>query len=404
METLDKEMISFLQQYLRIDTTHPQPDYKKVFDHFKKQAIKDGFDYKEVALPSGNAVLIVTLQGRDKTLPSLALNHHMDVVPANNIHEWKSPPFAGEVHDGCIIGRGTQDMKGVGVAHYFALKKLKESGIMPDRTIHLFIVPDEERGGFKGTKEFIESNEFKSLDVGFVLDEGRASGDKKIVYLAVDERKPIQIKIKSEGSLAHGSRLTCLNAIHELVLFLHTIVLLHKKQQQKASYTEVGLLLSMNITSVTSGIFNNDVVALNVVPNNACATIDIRVPPTMSLKQACDIFEQELENFTTVTYSIEATIPDRLQYNTAYGELYKTVEKVVHQRNFIAKSSISEGTTDIRYYRAYNIEGVGLTPFTSKDNIHGTNESITITELIQGKNIFYDFLIDFCSKKGTKPC
>lgn len=56
-----------------------------------------------------------------------------------------------------------------------ALKALKLEGFVPKRTIHLSYVPEEETGGIGGMKEFVDTEEFKSLNVGFSLDEGIAS-------------------------------------------------------------------------------------------------------------------------------------------------------------------------------------------------------------------------------------
>ena len=153
--SLDDQMISTLQEYIRINTTHPKPDYHSAIVLLKKRALVDGFTFKEVTLPSGHPVAIISFLGSDQTLPALALNHHMDVVPANNADEWIAKPFEAKIIDNELIGRGVQDMKGIGMVHYFALKSLKDSGFVPKRTIHMFAVQDEEVGGFKGTKEFI---------------------------------------------------------------------------------------------------------------------------------------------------------------------------------------------------------------------------------------------------------
>src|SRR3990167_7796384 len=181
-------MIHLLKEYLAINTAHPHPDYQAVVALFKKHAFKDGFLVSELTLPSGNPVVIITLQGSSQELPALALNHHMDVVPADNGDEWISPPFAGAVYNNVIYGRGTQDCKGLGVAQYAALKQLKQSGSEPLRTIHCIIVPDEECGGFYGTKEFVEHPLFPSLNIGYVLDEGMPSSNNKDLLIKIDER------------------------------------------------------------------------------------------------------------------------------------------------------------------------------------------------------------------------
>lgn len=79
--------------------------------------------------------------------------------------------------EGKIYARGSQDMKCVGMQYLAAIRALKKDGFQPKRTIHLSYVPEEETGGFGGMKEFAVSDDFKSLNVGFSLDEGVASAD-----------------------------------------------------------------------------------------------------------------------------------------------------------------------------------------------------------------------------------
>jgi acetylornithine deacetylase/succinyl-diaminopimelate desuccinylase-like protein len=55
-----------------------------------------------------------------------------------------------------------------------------------------------------------------------------------------------------------------------------------------------------------------------------------------------------------------------------------------------------EASSDLRFYQARGIQGVGLTPFTIQDNIHGTNESVPIEQLVRGQKITLQFLKDFC--------
>ncbi len=68
---------------------------------------------------------------------------HLDVVPANPA-EWKYPPYAAEIHDGKLFGRGTMDDKGPMIACLFAVKFLKDAGFKPSKTIRLIFGCDEE--------------------------------------------------------------------------------------------------------------------------------------------------------------------------------------------------------------------------------------------------------------------
>ena len=52
---------------------------------------------------------------------------------------------------------------------------MKANNVIPERSIHVTFVPDEEIGGMTGFAPFLDSKEFKELNVGFALDEGQAS-------------------------------------------------------------------------------------------------------------------------------------------------------------------------------------------------------------------------------------
>ena len=398
-EQCDQEMISFLQQYITINTAQPNPDYESVCALFKAQAERDGFLYKHITLSSGKPVMIITYTGMDPSLPSLIINHHMDVVPALNTQQWKTPPFGGVITDDVIIGRGVQDMKGVGVVHYFALKALKSAGIQPQRTIHFLAVPDEEIGGFTGTQQFIETDCFKKMNAQFILDEGAPSGKPNTIAIKVSERKPIQIEITTTGSLAHGSKLNCFNAIHELTALLHKIVSKHYTQQKESISTADGLLLSLNITSLKAGVHNNNTTSFNMVPDSASATIDIRVPPTMKMRDALHFIENILHEHKNSGYIIHATVSDHETNNDYRTSLYNVLAQTIQECNLQPEPLFFEGSSDLRYYKTLGLDGIGLTPFTAHNAIHETNESLPITDVIQGKKIMIHFLKNFCVNK-----
>ena len=61
----------------------------------------------------------------------------------------------------------------MGIQYLEAIRRLKAAKYEPIRTIHCLFVPDEEIGGERGMKTLITLDEFKALNVGFVLDEGK---------------------------------------------------------------------------------------------------------------------------------------------------------------------------------------------------------------------------------------
>lgn len=95
-------------------------------------------------------VVVLTLFGTDRELPSIMLNSHMDVVAVDEKY-WSHAPFGAEIDEnGRIFARGAQDMKSVGMQYLAAIRAIKRDEIRLKRTIHVVYTPDEEIGGFTG--------------------------------------------------------------------------------------------------------------------------------------------------------------------------------------------------------------------------------------------------------------
>ena len=92
--------------------------------------------------------LMLTWQGTDPALPAHVLVSHSDVVPAPGPDAWTLPPFAGEVRDSFVWGRGTLDTKTSLVQILSALERLaRRPGFQPRRTLVVCFGHDEETGG-----------------------------------------------------------------------------------------------------------------------------------------------------------------------------------------------------------------------------------------------------------------
>jgi succinyl-diaminopimelate desuccinylase len=89
--------------------------------------------------------------------PNLVFAGHTDVVPAGNEAAWSHPPFAGEVADDKLYGRGAVDMKG-GIACFVAaaLDYLDANGGKPKGSISLLITGDEESVAVNGTVKLLQ--------------------------------------------------------------------------------------------------------------------------------------------------------------------------------------------------------------------------------------------------------
>ncbi len=69
---------------------------------------------------------------------------HLDIVPAGNETLWIYPPFAAEIHNNKLYGRGAIDDKGPLIAAYTALKIVKNAGIKLNKRFRIIAGCDEE--------------------------------------------------------------------------------------------------------------------------------------------------------------------------------------------------------------------------------------------------------------------
>jgi succinyl-diaminopimelate desuccinylase len=88
---------------------------------------------------------------RGTTGPHLSFAGHTDVVPPGDLTRWTYPPFAAEIHDGVMYGRGAADMKGNIAAFIAAIPPEQTSG-----SISLIITGDEEGPAINGTVKILE--------------------------------------------------------------------------------------------------------------------------------------------------------------------------------------------------------------------------------------------------------
>ncbi|SNS03305.1 succinyl-diaminopimelate desuccinylase [Anaerovirgula multivorans] len=86
----------------------------------------------------------------------IAVLGHLDVVPEGD--GWTYPPFAAEIHENRIYGRGILDDKGPTIGALFALKAIKVMGIPLSKRVRIIFGTNEERGS-KGIKYYVERDE-----------------------------------------------------------------------------------------------------------------------------------------------------------------------------------------------------------------------------------------------------
>lgn len=122
----------------------------------------------------GSHALLYTWAGADANAPAIVLMSHQDVVPiaSGTDKAWSVEPYAGEVKDGYVWGRGAMDNKGNLFAQMEAVESLLASGFKPPRTIYFVMGDDEEVSGLRGALPIAELLQSRGVKLDWVLDEG----------------------------------------------------------------------------------------------------------------------------------------------------------------------------------------------------------------------------------------
>jgi len=134
------------------------PDEAGALDYVESRLAKAGFNCRRLRFVSDGLPEIDNLYARiGDGAPHLCFAGHVDVVPPGDEAAWTSPPFAAEIHEGVLYGRGAVDMKG-GIAAMLAavFRYLGERGGEPGGSISFLLTADEEGPAENGTVKVVQ--------------------------------------------------------------------------------------------------------------------------------------------------------------------------------------------------------------------------------------------------------
>jgi len=145
-------------------------------------------------------------------LDPILLMAHQDVVPVNagTESDWEAPPFAGEIRNGYVYGRGSIDDKASMVGLFEALDALARDGFVPKRTILLMLGHDEEVSG-SGAEAGIALLKSRGVTPVMALDEGYMVIDpspltgKPMAFIGIAEKGYVTLDLTVTAEGGHSS-------------------------------------------------------------------------------------------------------------------------------------------------------------------------------------------------------
>ncbi len=424
--------VTWMQEYLRIDTTNPPGNEMRAVAFYKKILDQEGIENRAFEYTPGRGDLWARMphtSGEGKR-PIVLLNH-MDVVTSDASH-WKVPPFSGEIKDGYLWGRGAQDMKDEGLAQLVVMVMLKREQVALDRDVIFLAVADEETDG-TGTDWFIEHQRDLLENAEFLINEGGENllENGKVKYVGVDvgEKTTYWLHVVAHGRPGHGSRPNPDSAPNRLVRALDRIIAyrtplrvlpvveeflrdmapqepperaaqyrnIQKAIQDKKFREEVEKDESLNflLRDTISLTMMGGSEQTNVIPPEAWANLDVRLLPGGDPKAMLAAIRRVVNdpNVSVEPWKAEFRVAN---YSGTDNALFAAIREVSAKYfpGTPVVPHITSGYTENQRYRPLGITAYGFNPYTATQDEgnteHGNDERIRVEEVRRGPRILFD--------------
>ena len=250
------------------------------------------FDAPDPRVPSKlRPNLVATIPGRRVEGP-LWIMSHLDVVPEGELSSWESDPWKVVVKDGKLYGRGVEDNQQGIVSSVFAALAFVKQGIIPERTIKLLFIADEEVGSKFGIQYLLENHSlFGKDDIIVVPDGGSADGTE----IEVAEKNICWLKIRTKGKQTHDAMpdkgANALLAACDLALRVHRL--------EKSTFTARDPLFFPDRTTINPTKKEANVPNINTIPGEDVFYFDMRILPVYPVSRM-------LEEVMKQAHAIEA--------------------------------------------------------------------------------------------------
>lgn len=406
--------LDLLQQYVHIQSIDPPANTAEAAQFVKRVLAEGGIDAQLYPSgPAGQTNVLARVAGRDRSKKPLLLLNHLDVVPVDR-KAWKFDPFAAVIQNGEIWGRGTMDMKGIGIEQMMALVTLKKSGILPPRDIVMLSTADEENNGTFGIRWMIDHH-FPEIAAEYVLDEGGfgtrsiLAPGKLVFGIEVGEKQTLWLRVTAHGTAAHGSQPIPDNANVTLLAALQKAMALPPAKPHPVvaemiraigeplaanKYTAAIQANTVSLTTLTSGV--GSPVKVNVIPSTAEATLDCRLLPGVNAPEFISEMKARINDpRVTIDMINEPEDPGPSSSRTPLFEAMTRAIRTLHPDAIVTPMLVPHGT-DSNKLRVKGVIAYGFTPMvldlSTAGSMHSDQEHIPIAEFEKGIQIFYEVL------------
>lgn len=393
----------------------------------------------------GEHSLLYTWTGKDPSITPYLLLAHQDVVPVEAASEakWTHPPFAGEIADGYVWGRGALDDKGSVLAILEAVEQLVRGGFSPQRTVYLALGHDEELSGQYGARAIAALLRERGVHLDFVLDEGMVIADgivpgsrQPVALVGLAEKGYLSLELTAHSSGGHSSMPPPHTAVGVLSQAVRRVedhpfpAALRPPASQLFSYigpelsgplrfvfTNLWLLrpivlwqlgqtpssAAMTRTTTAATIFEGGPKD-NVLPQRARAVINFRVLPGDATAQVEErvraIVDDPAVEIRPIANSVAEPTTVSSDTSPSFQALARTIRSVFPHT--LVAPTLMLGQADVRHFVAIAGNTYRFLPVTMQsedlDRVHGTNERISLKNYADSVR-FYGQLVRSCDRE-----
>ena len=422
------EVVELCQELIRIDTSNygngDGPGERKAAEYVAGLLDEVGIESTIIEGAPGRANVVARWGGGDGR-PPLLLHGHLDVVPAEAA-DWQVDPFAGEIRDGMVWGRGAVDMKDFDAMLLSVVRARAAAGAAPDREVVVCFTADEEAGGHHGAEILI--NEHADLLADCTEAVGEVGGfsatvrGRRVYLIEAAEKGMAWMRLTARGRAGHGSMLNDDNAVTRLagavarigahqwpVRLTPTMEVLLAAVGELAGteatpenaealveeFGDAARMLGAVIRNTANPTMLQAGYKTNVIPTEAWATVDGRFLPG---------FEDEF--FATLAElagpGIEIEFESKQDpWETPYdGDLVGAMTRslLAEDPEALVAPYLMSGGTDAKHFRKLDMRSYGFAPLRLPSDLdftslfHGVDERVPVDALEFGARVFDRFL------------
>jgi len=429
MTSLEDEVVSICQDLIRIPSVNygdGKGDEKAVAQYVVASLAEVGIPAKIYESAPGRCNVIAKFEGVDSARPGLVVHGHLDVVPAN-ADDWQVDPFAAEIRDGAIWGRGAVDMKNVDAMILAIVRNWKRSGFKPPRDILLAFFADEEAGSNFGSRYM--TREHPEVFNGYSEAISEVGGfsvtlhnGKRLYFIEAAQKGIHWIKLTANGRAGHGSMVNDDNAITQLSdavaklgqyswpqRYTRTVKVLFRKIAEATGrpYNEEDLrplldeigptarMIGATLSNTANPTMLDAGYKANVIPGSASAVIDGRFLPGYE-----DELNSTIRSIVGPEIEIETLTRDIALEVNFTGPLVDAMCAAIIEQDpeGIPVPYLMSGGTDNKALSELGIVGYGFSPLRLPADLdfmalfHGVDERVPIESLHFGVRALDSFL------------